>query len=84
MSFQITYNSKGEPLGVFIPMEQWEEITRKYQDLKEMERAAYTEPTKEEIIAGIKQGMKEAQLHLEGGLDLSPAAQLLQDLRQQK
>ncbi len=84
MCFQITYNSKGEPLGVFIPIEEWEEITRKHKDLKQLEKSANAEPTKEEIIAGIKQGMKEAQLHLKGKLKLKTASQLLKELRQQK
>ena len=84
MSFQITYDTKGDDLGVFIPIEQWQQITKKHKDLAELERNIYAEPTKEEIITGIQQGMKEAQLHLKGKLKLKPAHQLLKELRKSK
>ena len=84
MSFQFTYDIKGEALGVFIPIEQWQEITKKYKDLAKMEKNVHTEPTKEEIISGIRQGMKEAQLHLKGKLKLKTANQLLKELRNTK
>ena len=70
MSFQITYDTKGEALGVFIPIEQWQKITKKHKDLGKLQKNMFAEPTKEEIIAGIQQGMKEAQLHLKGKLKL--------------
>lgn len=38
------------------------------------------EPTKEEILAGITQGMKEAQLHRQGKLKLKSAKELLDEL----
>lgn len=84
MSFQITYDGRGEALGVFIPIEQWEEITKKHKDLAKLERNSYAEPTKEEIISGIQQGMKEAQLYLSGKLKLKTATQLLKELRKTK
>jgi len=84
MSFQITYDTNGEPLGVFISIEQWNEITKKHKDLAKLEKNVYAEPTKEEIIAGIQRGMKEAQLHLRGKLKLKPANQLLKELRKAK
>lgn len=59
MSFQITYNTKGEPLGVFIPIDEWERITKKHKDLMRMEKNAYAEPTKEEIVSGIQQGIRK-------------------------
>jgi len=84
MSFQITYNTNGEPLGVFIPIDQWQEITKKHKDLAKLQKNVYAEPTKEEIIAGIQQGMKEAQLHLKGKLKLKTGNQLLKELRKAK
>ncbi len=84
MSFQITYDARGEALGVFIPIEQWEEITKKHKDLAKLEKNIYAEPTKEEIISCIQQGMKEAQLHLMGKLKLKTASQLLKELRKEK
>lgn len=84
MSFQITYNENGEALGVFIPIEQWEEITKKHKDLAKLEKNSYAEPTKEEITSSIQQGMKEAELHLMGKLKLKNATQLLKELSKTK
>ncbi len=84
MSFQITYDTKGEALGVFIPIEQWQEINKRPKDLARLEKNIYAEPTKEEIIAGIQRGMKEAQLHLKGKLKLKTANQMLKELRKTK
>lgn len=81
MSFQITYDTKGEAFGVFIPIDQWKQITKKHRDLARLGRNVYAEPTKEEIISGIKQGMKEAQLYLKGRLKLKTGNQLLKELR---
>ena len=43
MSFQITYDTNGEPLGVFIPIEQWNEITKKHKDLAKLEKNGHAE-----------------------------------------
>jgi hypothetical protein len=43
MSFQITYDTNGEPLGVFIPIEQWNEITKKHKDLAKLQKNGYAE-----------------------------------------
>ena len=40
----------------------------------------YEEPTKQEILDSIKQGMKEAQLHQEGKIQLSSAKDFLREL----
>jgi hypothetical protein len=84
MSFQITYDTKGEALGVFIPIEQWQAITKKHRDLAKLEKNLYAEPSKEEIIKGTQQGMKEAQLHLKGKLKLKATSRLLKELRETK
>jgi hypothetical protein len=43
MSFQITYDTNGEPLGVFIPIEQWKEITKKHKDLAKLQKNGHAE-----------------------------------------
>jgi len=43
-------------------------------------REDYEEPTKQEILDSIKQGMKEVQLHKEGKIELSYARDLLNEL----
>jgi hypothetical protein len=40
----------------------------------------YEEPTKLEILASIKQGMKEVQLHTEGKIKLQSARDFLNEL----
>ena len=36
MSLQVIKDGSGKNMGVFIPMVEWEEITRKHDDLKDM------------------------------------------------
>lgn len=40
----------------------------------------YEEPTKQEILTSIKQGMKEVQLHTEGKIKLQSARDFLNEL----
>lgn len=40
----------------------------------------YEEPTKQEILDSIKQGMKEVQLHKEGKIELQSAKDFLNEL----
>lgn len=40
----------------------------------------YEEPTKQEILDSIKQGMKEVQLHKEGKIELQSARNFLNEL----
>jgi len=40
----------------------------------------YEEPTKQEILGSIKQGIKEVQLHQEGKMKLQSARDFLNDL----
>jgi hypothetical protein len=40
----------------------------------------YEEPTKQEILNSIKQGMKEVQLHKEGKIELQSAREFLNEL----
>ncbi len=40
----------------------------------------YEEPTKQEILDSIKQGMKEVQLHKEGKIELQSARDFLNEL----
>ena len=36
MTAQYTYDSNGEPLGVFIPINDWNQITEKYPDIEDI------------------------------------------------
>jgi hypothetical protein len=40
----------------------------------------YQEPTKDEILSSIKKGIKEVQLHKEGGMELQSAQDFLNEI----
>ncbi len=37
MGLQLIQNSKGKATGVFIPINEWKELKKKYKDLEELE-----------------------------------------------
>ncbi len=59
MSLQIIQGGNGKPTGVFIPMNDWEIMKKEYQNLQVWEEP---EPTKAEILAGIKEAVEEVKL----------------------
>ncbi|HEY8937576.1 MAG TPA: hypothetical protein VIM65_20260 [Cyclobacteriaceae bacterium] len=38
MSFQYTYDAEGRPVGVFVPLNEWEKITDALKKAKEKKR----------------------------------------------
>lgn len=54
MSFQYTYDANGKPVGVFIPIHEWEELTA---ELKKARTSAtgVKSPTAKRVLKGIKQ-----------------------------
>ena len=36
MKAQYTYDNNGDPLGVFIPIKEWNQITEKYSDIEDV------------------------------------------------
>lgn len=59
MSLQIIQGRNGKPTGVFIPMNGWKIMKEEYQNLQAWEEP---EPTKAEILAGIKEAVEEVKL----------------------
>lgn len=51
MSLQLIEDSKGKATGVFIPINDWENLKKQYKTLEELE---YEEPSKEEILKELK------------------------------
>ena len=49
-------------------------------DFIRIQKEDYEEPTKQEILDSIKQGMKEAQLHQQGKIKLQSARDFLNEL----
>lgn len=77
MSLQFIQNEKGKPTGVFIPINEWEQMKAEYKNLENWEEP---ELTKEQILANIKQGVEEVKLVIAGKLKGRPARELLDEL----
>lgn len=77
MSLQIIQGGNGKPTGVFIPMNDWEIMKEEYQNLQAWEEP---EPTKAEILAGIKEALKEVKLIKAGKIKAKSLKELLNEL----
>ena len=78
MNLQYISDNNDDAAGVFIPIKDWNILTKKYNGLED--ELDYSEPTKEEILANIRQGLKEVQLIKQGKLKSRPAKELLNEL----
>jgi len=72
MSFQYTYDAKGKPVGVFVPINEWEKITA---ELKKKKTSS-----KENILKSVEKGMKQVSQIEKGKLKSIPLKQLLNEL----
>lgn len=77
MRLQIIQDSKGKATGVYIPINEWNELKKQHQDLEALE---YEEPTKEQILQELKEAVNELKLVEQGKLKARPARELLDEL----
>ena len=77
MALQVIQNNKGKPTGVYIPIKQWNTLKKQYRELEVLENE---EPTKEQIIEGIKQAVQEMKMMKAGKLKTRPLKALLDEL----
>lgn len=77
MQLQIIQNEKGKPAGVFIPIKKWEELKKQYSELENLE---WEEPTKEQLLAELKQAVQELKLVEDGKIKARPIKALLDEL----
>lgn len=77
MKVQVIEDSNGEPTGVFIPMNKWQELKKLHKDLEVLE---YHEPSKTELILELKQAIKELSLIEKGEMKSRPAKEFLDEL----
>ena len=77
MRLQVIQDSKGKPTGVYIPIKEWNELKKQYQDLEALE---FGEPTKEQILQELKEAVQELKLVEQGKLKARPAQELLDEL----
>lgn len=78
MTIQVIQDEKGKPAGIFIPINKWKELKKKHKDLEELEFEDFD--TKEKILQGVRDGVKEVNLIKAGNLKGIPAKELLNDL----
>jgi len=72
MSFQYTYDAKGKPVGVFVPINEWDKIAA---ELKKKKTA-----TKSRILKSVERGMKQISRIEKGKMKSIPLKQLLDAL----
>ncbi len=77
MNLQYISDSNGKHTGVYIPIEEWKKIKRQLKDIFFEEPE---ETTKEEILKGIKQAVKEVNQVKKGNLKSRPVEDLLNEL----
>lgn len=77
MNLQVIHDSKGNPTGVFIPMQDWKRLKKRYAELAEYE---VEEPTKEQLIGELKEAIQELKAVERGEKRARPLADLLNEL----
>ena len=77
MNLQIIHDSKGNPTGVFIPMPDWKKLKKQYSELEKLE---YEAPTKEQLLAELKEAVQELKAVEQGDKQPRPLADLLNEL----
>ena len=77
MSFQYTYDAKGNPVGVFIPIAEWKKISAEPKNKKIIKKSG---ALKEKILLGIDKGMKQVKDIENGKLKSISLKQLLNAL----
>ncbi|HEY8690647.1 MAG TPA: hypothetical protein VIM07_15525 [Chitinophagaceae bacterium] len=77
MSFQYTYDANGKPVGVFVPITEWNKITNESNMKKTTTKTA---ASKEKILQGIEKGMKQVKRIEKGKLKSVSLKQLIDAL----
>lgn len=77
MNIQVIRDSNGEATGIYIPINEWKELKKQYQDLEDLE---YIEPTKVQLLQELREAVRELKLIEKGKLKARPAKELLNEL----
>lgn len=77
MKVQIVNDSKGKPSGVFIPINDWENLKKQNKQLQQLEDE---EPTHEQLLSELKEAIVELKKIEQGKLKSRPAKFLLDEL----
>jgi hypothetical protein len=73
MSFQYIYDASGKPIGVFVPINEWEKLTSELKKSK-------TQNSKSRILKSVEKGMSQVKQIETGKLKSIPLKQLLDAL----
>ena len=77
MRLQIIQDSKGKATGVFIPINDWQQLKKQHKDLAILE---YEEPSKGQILQELKEAVIELKQVEQGKLKARPIQELLNEL----
>ncbi|HAQ18405.1 MAG TPA: hypothetical protein DCR40_04125 [Prolixibacteraceae bacterium] len=77
MKLQVIQDSRGKATGVFIPINDWNELKKHYKGLETLE---FIEPSKEQILEELKNAVVELKLIEQGKLKARPAQALIDEL----
>jgi hypothetical protein len=77
MRLQVIHDSKGKKTGVYIPINEWNNLKKQYKDLEVLE---YDDPSKEQIVSEIKEALVQLKMVEQGTLKARPAKDLLNEL----
>ena len=77
MELQLIKDGKGKNTGVFIPINYWNKLKKKYKSLESLE---FTEPTKEQLLIELKEAISELKQIEQGKLKARPAKDFLNEL----
>ncbi|GAB4048418.1 hypothetical protein [Spirosoma litoris] len=77
MNIQYISDRKGKRTGVYIPIKEWEKITKRYDLPVEEEEP---ELTKDQLVSNIREALEEVKLAKEGKVKLKSARELLNEL----
>ena len=78
MVLQVIKDNKGKDAGVFIPMQYWKKLKKKYTQLAHLETDE--EPTKSQLLKELKEAVLELKLIQEGKLTARSAKEFLNEL----
>jgi len=74
MSFQYTFDSKGNTLGVFVPIQEWEKLT------KVLRKRNVSKRNSKSALLGIEKGLKQVAQIEKGKVKAISIKQLLNEL----
>ena len=78
MNLQYISDQNGNTVSVVIPIQDWEVLKKKYQDIEA--ELDYAETSKEEVKENIRRGLRELKLIEEGKLKTRPAKEFLNEI----